>query len=144
MIDTQRKRLIAAPAGVIRDILVDATRMPQLMPRVEQVEVQGATAERARITLSFRLGKLGLQRVTGEARMLEDGMRFVAVSPVQVDAHWTVQARGDATEVIARLRIDLSKMLGALSRFVPRRLVEQRIGQELETSLDALERLATQ
>ncbi len=71
-------------------------------------------------------------------------MRFVAVSPVQVDAHWTVQARGDATEVIARLRIDLQKVLGAFSRFVPRRLVEQRIGQELETSLDALERLATQ
>ncbi len=61
MIDTQRKRLIFAPAGVIRGILVDATRMPQLMPRVEQVEVQGATAERARITLSFRLGKLGIQ-----------------------------------------------------------------------------------
>jgi carbon monoxide dehydrogenase subunit G len=144
MIDTQRKRLISAPAGAIREILVDATRMSQLMPRVEQVEVQGATAERARITLSFRLGKLGLQRVTGEARMLEDGMRFVAVSPVQVDAHWTVQTRGDATEVIARLRIDLQKVLGAFSRFVPRRLVEQRIGQELETSLDALERLATQ
>lgn len=142
MIDTQRKRLISAPAGVIREILVDATRMPQLMPRVEQVEVQGATAERARLTLSFRLGRLGLQRVTGEARMLEDGMRFVAVSPVQVDAHWTVQARGDATEVTARLRIDLVKVLGGLSRFVPRRLIEQRIGQELETSLDALERLA--
>ncbi len=76
--------------------------------------------------------------------MLEDGMRFVAVSPVQVDAHWTVHARGDATEVIARLRIDLHKVLGAFSRFVPRRLVEQRIGQELEISLDALERLATQ
>ncbi len=144
MIDTQRKRVISAPAGVIRGILVDATRIPQLMPRVEQVEVQGATAKRARITLSFRLGKLGIQRVTGEARMLEDGMRFVAVSPVQVDAHWTAHARGDATEVIARLRIDLSKVLGAFSRFVPRRLVEQRIGQELETSLDALERLATQ
>src|SRR5687768_3399521 len=100
MIDTQRKRLIPAPASVIHAILVDATRMPQLMPRVEQVEVQGATPERARITLSLRLGRLGLQRVSGEARMLEDGMRFVAVSPVQVDAHWTVQSRGDATEVI--------------------------------------------
>ena len=144
MIDTQRKRLIAAPAGAIRDILIDATRIPQLMPRVEQVEVQGATAERARITLSFRLGRLGLQRVTGEARILADGMRFVAVSPIQVDAHWTVQARGDATEVIVRLQIDLLKVFGMFGRLVPRQLVEQRIGRELETSLDALERLATQ
>lgn len=141
MIDVERRRTIRVPAQMVRAILVDVEHMQQLMPRVERVEVRGNTDNRARLALDFRTGRFGTQRIEGEARMLHDGLRFVAVRPAQIDARWSVQERGDATEVIARLTIDIGGLLGSVGRFVPRALLEQRMAKELDASLDALERL---
>jgi carbon monoxide dehydrogenase subunit G len=143
MIKVERRRTVAAPGRVIRAILTDVEHMPQLMPRVERVEVRGATDNRARLALDVRAGHFGTQRVEGETRILDDGLRFVAVRPAQIDAHWTVQERGESSEVIARLTIDTSALLGPLDRLVPRMLIEGRIARELDASLDALERLVS-
>jgi uncharacterized membrane protein len=141
MINVERRRILQAPVHVVRAILVDVEHLPQLMPRVERVEVRGNTDNRARLALDFRAGRLGTQRIEGEARILEDGLRFVAVRPAQIDARWSAQEHGATTEVTARLTIDSGSLLGPISRFVPRALVEQRIAKELEASLDALEQL---
>lgn len=141
MINVERRRMIAAPADVVRAILIDVEHMPQLMPRISSVEVRGSSDNRARLALNFRTSRLGTQRIEGEARILDDGMRFVAVRPVQIDVRWSVHQHGEGTEVTARLTIDTSALLGPIDRFVPRTLIEKRIGKELDASLDALERL---
>ena len=141
MIEVERRRTILAPASEVRAILVDVENLQQLMPRVEHVEVRGNTDNGARLALDFKGGPIGTQRVEGEARILEDGLRFVAVRPVQIDARWSVQERGGMTEVTARLMIDPGGMLGPLGRFVPRALIEQRLAKELDASMDALEQL---
>ncbi len=141
MIEVERRRTILAPVPVVRAILVDVEHLQQLMPRVEHVEVRGNTDKGARLALDFKGGPIGTQRIEGEARILDDGLRFVAVRPAQIDARWSVQERGGTTEVTARLTIDPGGMLGSLGRFVPRALIEQRLAKELDGSLDALEQL---
>lgn len=143
MIKVERRRTIQASAQTIRAILIDIDNMQQLMPRIEHVEVRGSTDNRARLALNFRTRRFGTLRIEGEARILDDGMRFVAVRPAQIDVRWSVQQRGEASEVIGNLTIDTSVLLGPLDRFVPRAMIEQRIGKELDASLDALEQLAT-
>lgn len=139
MINVERKRTFAVPAERIRAVLSDVAQMNRLIPRAERVEVLASNENRARLQLLFRLGKLPLQRIEGEARMLEDGVRFVAVQPFQIDARYQVLARGDGSEVVARLGTEVPKALASFARFLPQRRIEERIGVELENSLDALQ-----
>ena len=143
MIDVERRKTIHAPASAVKTALIDVEHLQRLLPMAERVEVRGSDGNRARLAITLRVGKLGLQRVDGEARILENGLRFVAVQPMQIDSRWTVQERGETSEVTAHLSIDLDRMLGSLGRFLPRRMIEQRIAHELEASLQALEGLVS-
>jgi carbon monoxide dehydrogenase subunit G len=143
MIAVERRRRIQAPAQVIRAVLIDVEHMQQLMPRVQRVDVRGHTDDRARLAIDLRTSRFGTLRIEGEARMLDDGLRFVAVRPAQIDVRWSVQERGEGTEVMARLVIDFGSLLGPIGRFVPRTLIEQRIAKDLDASLGALEQLVT-
>lgn len=143
MIKVERRRTILAPAQTIRALLIDIESMPKLMPRIDNVEVRGSTDNRARLALNFRTRRFGTQRIEGEARILDDGLRFVAVRPAQIDVRWSVQQHGEGSDVTATLTIDTGILLGPLDRFVPRAMIEQRIGKEIDASLDALEQLAT-
>lgn len=144
MIEVMRRRAIAAPGAAVRAVLVDMEQLGRLLPHVERLEVQATGENRARVAITVRAGKLGAQRIEGEARMLADGVRFIAVRPVQLDSQWTVQERGPASDVSLRFAVEPDGPLAAISRFIPRRIVEQRIGQELERSLDALQALVMQ
>ena len=140
MIDVEQRKTIRAPAATVKAVLADLEHLQRLLPRAERVEVQARTENRARLAITLRAGRL-VQRIEGEARILENGLRFVAVQPAEVDARWTVEERGGACEVTARLAIDPGQMLGPLGRFLPQRMIVERIGQELEASLRALEGL---
>lgn len=142
MIDVERRRMIGAPASKIKALLDDIEHLERLLPRVEKVEVQGKTENRARLAVSLRAGRLGLRRLEGEARMLENGLRFVVVRPAQIDARWTIRERGATSEVTAHLSVDPTGLLGSLGRFLPRRALEARLSQELDASLQALEDLS--
>lgn len=141
MIDVRRRRMISAPGSAVRAALTDLANLQRLLPRAERVEIQGSTDTRARVVLDFRAGRFGSRRVEGEARISPDGLRFVAVWPAQIDARWVIQEHGDTCEVTAGLAIEPGGLAGSFGRFLPRRLIEQRIGGELEASLDALEAL---
>lgn len=143
MIEVIRRRVVGASAQVVKDVILDLEHLGRLLPRAEKVEVQGGNENRARVTISVRAGPLGLQRIDGEARVLPDGLRFIAVRPVQLDTQWTIRERGDQSEVSIRFAADPVGPLGALGRFVPRRIVEHRIAQELDRTLDVLETLVT-
>lgn len=134
----ERRRLIDATSDKIRLVLGDFDQLQRLLPHVQRIAVQPNGEARARVTAVVNLGGFGLQQVAGEARLLENSLRFVAVQPVEIDARWSFQARGTATEVIAYLAIEPGGKLGMLGRFMPRRPIEARIGQELETSLSVL------
>jgi carbon monoxide dehydrogenase subunit G len=140
MFQVERRKLIAAPPDVVKAALADLEQMQRLFPQAERVEVRGATAERARVTVTVRVGRLGTQHIDGEARILSNGVRFVAVRPIQIDSRWTVEARGDQSEVTASLTIELGGPLAALGRLAPHALVERRIGRELDEALDTLAR----
>jgi carbon monoxide dehydrogenase subunit G len=140
MFQVERRKLIAASPDVVKAALVDLEQMQRLFPQAERVEVRGATVERARVTVTVRAGRLGTQHIDGEARILPNGVRFVAVRPIQIDSRWTVEARGDKSEVTASLTIELGGPLAALGRLAPRTLVERRIGRELDEALDTLAR----
>lgn len=143
MFEVERRKQIAAPVDTVKAALADVENLHRFIPQAERVEVRGLTAERARVTVFFRAGHLGVQRVEGEARILPNGIRFVAVQPVQIDSRWTVEARGELSEVVAQLKLELGGSLGALSRFMPRRLVEGKIGEELDEALATLARIVT-
>lgn len=143
MIEVERRRTIAAPADAVKAVLTDVEQLQRLLPRVERVEVFGSTGNRARLVLTVRFRRLGPQRIEGEARILDNGLRFVAVQPAQIDARWTLQSRGDATEVAAHWSIEPGRMLRTVTRLMPRRLLEERIGREVEGSLQALEEAVT-
>jgi carbon monoxide dehydrogenase subunit G len=139
MINVERKRTFAVPAERIRAVLADVEQMNRLMPRAERVEVLARNENRARLQLLFRIGKLPLQRIEGEARLLDDGVRFVAVHPFQIDARYQVLARGESSEVTARLGTEIPRALASFARFIPQRRIEERIGVELDAALDALQ-----
>ncbi len=141
MIEVIRRRTVSASPQVVKAVLLDLEHLGRLLPRAEKVEVHGGTENRARVVITVRAGALGARRIDGEARVLPDGLRFVAVRPVQVDVQWTIQQRGDHSEVSIRFTADPAGPLGQLSRFVPRGIVEHRIAQELDRTLDALETL---
>lgn len=139
MINVERKRTFAVPAEQVRTVLQDVDQLKRLIPRAERVEVIARNESRARIALSFRVGVLPLQRIEGEARLLEDGVRFVAVQPFQIDARYLVLPRGESTEVVARLGTEIPRALASFARFIPQRRIEERVGVELEDALDALQ-----
>lgn len=139
MINVERKRTFAVPAERVRAVLQDVDQLNRLIPRADRVEIIARNESRARIALSFRVGMLPLQRIEGEARLLEDGVRFVAVQPVQIDARYQVLPRGESAEVIVRLATEIPKALASFARFIPQRRIEERVGVELEDALDALQ-----
>ncbi len=143
MYEVERRRAIAAPPDKVKAALRDVDHLNRILPQAEKVEVRGVTADRARVMVALRAGLVGLQRVDGEARFLPNGLRFVAVQPMQVDAQWTVEPRGEASEVIAYLRIQPGGLLQSFGRFLPRRPIENQIGQELDASLQALATMVT-
>jgi uncharacterized membrane protein len=139
MITVERKRNIDLPAERVRAVVSDVEQMQRLMPRAERVEVLARNENRARVAVTLRLGRFGVQRVEGEARLLEDGVRFVAVQPMEIDARWTIVASNTSTEAIVRVMTEVPRALGAFARLIPQRMIEERIGAELETALSALE-----
>jgi carbon monoxide dehydrogenase subunit G len=143
MITVERRRVIAASPDTIKAVLSDVEHIQQLLPWADHVEVGPVNDGRARVTIAIKAGRFGTQRISGEARATPDGMRFVAVRPFETDARWIVQAREGGTEVANRLQIDPGGMFRTVLRFVPQRVIENRLGRELETALDLVERLAT-
>lgn len=139
MITVERKRNIDLPAERVRAVLSDIEQLQRLMPRADRVDVLSRNENRARIAVLLRLGKFGTQRVEGEARMLEDGVRFVAVQPMEIDARWTIVAADEGSEAIVRVMTEVPRMLGRFARLIPQRMIEERIGTELEAALEALE-----
>ncbi len=144
MIVVERKRLIAAPAEQVRAVLADVDRLARVLPRVDRAEVLARSENRARLAIVVRLGRLGAQRIEGEARLLENGLRFVAVEPLQLDARWTVQSREAQSDVSAQIAFELPRRLAAMTRLIPQRLIVERVGAELESALERLESLAQQ
>ncbi|MDP9316444.1 MAG: SRPBCC family protein [Chloroflexota bacterium] len=144
MFTVERKRSIDQPAERIKAIVADPNQLSRLMPRAERVEVLARSENRARVAVVVRLGKLGLQRVEGEARLLDDGVRFVAVQPLQLDVRWTILPRDQGTDVVVRLAAEAPAKLAAMARFIPQRMIEERIGVELESALTALAGAAAQ
>lgn len=142
MFTVERKRIIHLPAERILAVLADVEHLERIMPRAERVEVLAQSENRARIAISLRLGKLGAWRVEGEARLADDGVRFVAVQPMQIDARWLVVPRGESAEVTARVVSELPAQFAKFARFIPQRLIEERVGMELESALTALESAA--
>ncbi|WP_026370720.1 SRPBCC family protein [Kallotenue papyrolyticum] len=138
MLTVERKRLMGAPAQRVQALLNELERLPRWLPRLERVEVLSRTEQRARLALLVRLGRLGRQRVEGEARLLEHGLRFIAVEPAELDIRWLVLPRGEASEVQAQVALRLPPRFGALARFMPQRLIVDRIGAELDAGLEAL------
>jgi carbon monoxide dehydrogenase subunit G len=138
MFTVERKRSFDVPAERIRAVLTDVERLSQVMPRAEKVEVLARGENRARVAVVVRLGKFGTQRVEGEARISEDGVRFVAVQPMQIDVRWTIVPREAATDVIVRLNTEVPKAFGTMARLIPQRMIEERIGVELEGALTGL------
>lgn len=139
MITVERKRSMDLPAERVRAVLLDVEQLHRLMPRADRVEVLARNENRARIAVLLRLGKFGTQRVEGEARMLEDGVRFVAVSPMEIDARWTIAAANQGSEAVVRVMTEVPRMLGRFAKLIPQRMIEERIGTELESALQALE-----
>ena len=144
MFTVERKRSFDQPAERIRAIVADPDQLGRLMPRAERVEVLARSENRARVAVIVRLGKLGTQRVEGEARLLEDGVRFVAVQPIQIDVRWTILPRDEGTDVTVRLVAEAPPRLATMARFIPQRMIEERIGTELEGALAALGTAAAQ
>ncbi len=141
MIVVERRRVIAATADAVKAVLADIEHIQQLLPWADQVDVGPSNDGRARVTVTFRASRLGTQHISGEARTTPDGMRFVAVRPFETDARWTVQPRDTSCEVTNRLSINPGDTFGMLLRLVPQRIIEQRLGRELETALDTVEHL---
>ena len=144
MFTAERKRFVAVPAERVRAVLGDIRYLPRLIPHTDHVEVQAQCEERARVALTLRIKGLGSQRVEGEARIVPDGVRFVAVRPMEIDARWIVVPRDNGAEVRARLTTEVPKPLQSIARLIPRRLIEERVGTELEAALDALEAVLTE
>jgi ligand-binding SRPBCC domain-containing protein len=139
MFTVERKRTIDLPAERVRAVVSDVDQIQRLIPRAERVEVLARNENRVRLAITLRLGKFGVQRVEGEARVLEDGVRFVAVQPMDIDARWIIVPANTSTEAVIRVITEVPKMLGAFVRFIPQRMIEERVGAELETVLNALE-----
>jgi carbon monoxide dehydrogenase subunit G len=140
-VTVERKRAFRAPAGRVVAALQDQANLQALMPRVERVDVLARGDRRARLALHMRLGRLGSMRVEGEARELDDGTRFISVQPMELDSRFQVTARGDESDVVARLSFQLPRQLEAVARWVPQRMIRERVARELDAALDALEDL---
>ncbi|GAC1538449.1 MAG: hypothetical protein NVS2B7_09430 [Herpetosiphon sp.] len=138
----ERRRQIPAPPEQVLKIISDPEQLSRLMPRAEQVEIVPRPEGRARVSITMRAGPLGRRRIDGEARPLPDGLRFIAVVPVEIDMQITVKAAESGSEVTSRLDINLAKLLGPLARLMPKTVLDREVGQQLDDSLNALEQLA--
>ncbi len=138
----ERRRTIAAPPETVIALLTDVDQLRRLVPRAEQIEVTQRGEGRARLVVTVPVPRLGRQRIDGEARLLADGLRFIAVRPTEIDIRWTVRSAAGGSEAILQVNVDLAKVLGPLARLIPTALINRQVGDELETSLTALAELA--
>ncbi len=138
MFTVERRRSFDVPPERVRAVLGDVEQLSRLLPRAERVDILARNENRARVAVTVRLGRFGSQRVEGEARMLEDGVRFVAVQPMQIDVRWMIIPRDGGCDVTVRLVTEVPTKMAAMARFVPQRMIEERIGAELEAVLAAL------
>lgn len=129
----ERKGTLAAPPEAVLAVLNNVDNLQLIVPRAERVDVLQRGEGRARIAVTALR-----QRIEGEARLLDDGLRFVAVVPVELDVRWTVRAHGDGSEITLRVDVDLGKRFGAFASMLSSSIIGRQVGVELDASLDAL------
>lgn len=140
----QRTRSIAAPPTTVIALLHDLNEIARWAPAQIQIEVGEPSGDAVPLAANIPLGPLGQRRFEGEAHLLADGLRCVATSPIALDLRWAVTEQGAHSLVTASAEADLEPMLGPVARAVPDALIDRVVGQQLDTSLDALEQSVPQ
>lgn len=140
MISVERTRTINASVENVRAALSDPQQLQQIIPGVRSVEIVSRTTEQARVVVTTGLTLPGADRIEGDAIITKDGTQFSAVEPVPMSLHLTAVPHNHNAEVTARIETEIPPALGAMARFIPQHVIEQRIGAELDRALERLER----
>jgi carbon monoxide dehydrogenase subunit G len=130
-----------APADRVRAVLSDPQQLQQAMPGVKDVQILSRTDDQARVAIETGLTLPGADRVEGDAFITPEGMRFTAAQPMPLALHLAAVPHGNGSEVTARIESELPPGLGMMARFIPQRVIEERVGAELDRALERLERV---
>lgn len=140
MITVSRRSYIeAATPHDVFAALADPTRIGELMPRFQKVELHNYNQEACTarmVTLMAMGGIFGTIRCEGDLTWTEPSeIVFKVRTPVPVETHWILTPAVNGTEIVATMSLDLSPMLGPMAAFVPVQMVSDILGSELEIAL---------
>jgi carbon monoxide dehydrogenase subunit G len=130
-----------APVDQVRAVLSDPQQLQQAMPGVKSVDILSRTDHQARVAITTSLTMPGAVRVEGDAFITQEGIRFTAAQPMPLSLDLAAVPQGDGSQVTARIESELPPGLGAMARFIPQRVIEERVGAELDRALERLERV---
>jgi carbon monoxide dehydrogenase subunit G len=123
--------------------LSDPSRIGQLLPRVEKVEMLNRNMEThtARLVTYMSLGGIfGTIRCEGDLTWTEPGeILFKVRTPVPVETRWTLSPAVNGTDLQATMSLDLAPMLGPMAAFVPVQAVSDMLAKELESALTSIQ-----
>ncbi|MBX0329339.1 SRPBCC family protein [Oscillochloris sp. ZM17-4] len=139
---TRRSYIESATPAEIFDSLSDPSRIGQLLPRVQKVEMLSRDMETrtARLVTHMSLGGIfGTIRCEGDLTWEEPGeILFKVRTPVPVETRWTLTSAVNGTDLQATMSLDLAPMLGPMAAFVPVQTVGDMLAKELESALKAI------
>lgn len=145
MIEAQGNvKLNPATPGEIFALLADPDRVVELLPRMRDMDMlHFDEAQRyARLATFMDIGgPVGTVRCEGDLRWEEpQRIVFLVDDPVQVEMHWHLQQASEpaATNVHARLGLDLRESIGPVAGIVPDSIVENIVADELRRALEAV------
>lgn len=139
---TRRSYIEAATPEDVFQSLSDPSRIGQLLPRVQKVEMTNFDEEnsKARLVTHMSLGGIfGTIRCEGDLTWTEPSeILFKVRTPLPVETRWSLSEAVNGTELEATMSLDLEPMLGPMAAFVPVQTVADMLAKELETALKAI------
>jgi hypothetical protein len=144
MIDITRRLVIEGyfPEEVF-SMLARPDVLAQLLPRLRKFEIAERRDNQARLALSIAIGKrFGTVRFSGGLRWNEPHeILFLVRDPLPADVRWSIDPLQVGTRIQVDVSLDLKPWLGPMIHIVPKPIVREMVGSELE---HALEKIATQ
>ncbi len=130
----RRNYIKSATPEDVTSLLFDTESLIRVLPRMRKAELFDQHDDEARLIFYLSLGSLlGTHRFDGVlARVSSNEVRFFMPSQRTAEIRWIIDPDTDGVYLRVAMSLELAALIGPMSHFLPRRMVEEMIASELD------------
>jgi carbon monoxide dehydrogenase subunit G len=141
MVYVDRRNFIkSATPEAVATLLFDAESLIRVLPRMRKAELFDHHEDGARLVFYLSLGNLlGTHRFDGMlARVGSNEVRFFMPRQRTAEIRWIIDPDVEGVYLRVAMSLELAALLGPMSHFLPRRMVEDMIANEIDQAFQEL------